>query len=120
VINELYLIPDGNIQFFLPVLTYFRGVVVVCDSRTGLIWLRMGTSGGLFKHGHETSGSINGGEFDYPSDYKLLKRTLQHGINLSQLPLNSSKPNGNLIIISAFCTQNVCVSCDSQSKQCLI
>jgi len=31
---------------------------------TGRIWLRIGTSGGLLKHGNEPSSSLKGGEFD--------------------------------------------------------
>lgn len=36
----------------------------------GLKWLRMGPSGGIFEHGHETQGSLKGEEFLDPlSDY---------------------------------------------------
>jgi hypothetical protein len=42
-----------------------RWIFTMWDVRawTGLIWLRIGTGGGLFKDGNEPSGSVKCGEF---------------------------------------------------------
>jgi hypothetical protein len=43
--------------------------------RTGFIWLKIGTSGGICEHGNEHSDSIIYKEYpDQASDYYLLKK----------------------------------------------
>jgi hypothetical protein len=72
----------------------------------GFIWLRTGTTefSGSYEHGHETSGSITGGEF-----LTLLGRfsrgTLAHGVGYSRGELSYLAPLGSENISAPYFKQ---------------